>query len=57
MNGVDDSTRPRPLNMRQTGFQIRTLMILIAPAAVALAAWILVPPWWQYHQSMKTLAG
>jgi hypothetical protein len=38
---------------RTTGFRIGTLMILIALVAVALAAWILVPPWWQYHQGIK----
>jgi hypothetical protein len=39
--------------VRHTGFRIRTLMIQIALAAVDLAAWILIPPWWQYHQGMK----
>ena len=43
--------------MRSTRLQIRTLMILIALLAIALAAWLLVPPWWQYHQSIKTLTG
>jgi hypothetical protein len=43
--------------MRRTVFRIRTLMVVVALAAVALAAWILIPPWWQYHQSMKTLTG
>jgi hypothetical protein len=43
--------------MRQPGVRIGTLMVLIALTAVALAAWILIPPWWQYHQSIKRLTG
>jgi hypothetical protein len=43
--------------MRRIGFRIRTLMVLIALVAVALAAWVLIPPWWEYHQSIKTLSG
>jgi hypothetical protein len=43
--------------MRLTSFHIRTVMVLIALMAVARAAWILVPPWWQYTQSIKTLTG
>ncbi len=57
MDGADTWTQPGLLNMRQTGFGIRTLMMLIALVAIALAAWILVPPWWQYHQSIRTLTG
>jgi hypothetical protein len=45
------------MNMRPTGLHVRTLMILIALLAIALAAWVLFPPWWQYHQSIKTLSG
>ncbi len=45
------------LTMRRTGFRILTLMVLVALVAFALAAWILVPPWWHYHQSLKTLTG
>jgi hypothetical protein len=47
----------RTMDMRLTSFQIRTLMILIALVAVALAVRLLVTPWWQYHQSIKTLTG
>jgi hypothetical protein len=43
--------------MRLPRFTMRRLMILVALAAVALAAWVLIPPWWQYHQSIKTLIG
>ncbi len=39
--------------MKLPRFIVRRLMILVALAAVALAAWVLIPPWWQYHQSMK----
>jgi hypothetical protein len=42
---------------RLISFRIRTLMILIAQLAIAFAIWLLVPPWWQYHQSIKTLTG
>jgi hypothetical protein len=35
-------------------FTVRWLMVVVA---VALAAWILVPSWWQYHQGIKTLTG
>jgi hypothetical protein len=47
----------QPLEDFAVRFRIRTLMILIALVAVVLAAWIVVPPWWQYHQSIKTLTG
>jgi hypothetical protein len=43
--------------MRPTSVHIRTLMTLIALLAIALAAWVLVPPWWEHHQSIKTLTG
>jgi hypothetical protein len=59
---IKSRSDPRPIwnrfskNRRSEGsIRIRTLLILIALAAAALAAWVLVPPWWQYHQSIKTL--
>jgi uncharacterized membrane protein len=47
----------RTTQMNVPRFHIRTAMLIIALAAIALAAWLLVPPWWQYHQSIKTLTG
>ena len=38
-------------------FTVRWMMVAVAVVAVALAAWILLPPWWQYHQSIRTLSG
>jgi hypothetical protein len=43
--------------MRWISFRIGTLMVLIALTAVALAAWFLIPSWWQYHQSIRKLTG
>jgi hypothetical protein len=45
------------MDMRPTSFHIRTLMLWIALLAIALTAWVLVLPCWQYHQSIKTLTG
>ena len=44
------------LSTWRANFHIRAVIILIVILAGALAAWILNPPWWQYHQGM-TLTG
>jgi hypothetical protein len=41
------------MDTRPISFQIRTLMFVIAIVAVALAAGILVAPWWQHHQCIE----
>ena len=45
------------MRLPRVRFRVRRMMVVVALAAVALAAWVLVPPWWQYHQSIKNLTG
>jgi hypothetical protein len=37
--------------------RIRTLLLVIGLSAVALAAWKLIPPWWQEQQAIRKLVG
>ena len=43
--------------MLRLRFTLRTLVALVAALAVGLAAFKLIPPWWQYWQSIRTLTG
>jgi len=43
--------------MQLPRFALRTLLLVVALIAVGLAAYKLIPPWWQYWQSLRTLNG
>ncbi len=37
--------------------RLRTLLIAVAVVVLAWWAWLYLPGWWQYSQSMRELSG